>query len=160
MGRRPPNRRSARPSDALVERVRATALAPVLPADVEPSASEFTDKTSAPNEMWKTDFTYLKIIGWGWMYLSTILDDFSRYIIAWKLCTIMKAEDVTATLTLAASGCDQAHVRHKPRPLSDNGSSLHLRRACRMARRAAHDPCLRRALPSPDPGRSSAGTRP
>jgi putative transposase len=89
------------------------------------AASEFTDKTTRPNEMWQTDFTYLKIIGWGWMYLSTILDDFSRYIIAWKLCTTMKAEDVTATLEMAleASGCDQAHVRHKPRLLSDNGSS-------------------------------------
>jgi putative transposase len=89
------------------------------------AADEFTDKTTAPNEMWQTDFTYLKIIGWGWYYLSTILDDFSRYIIAWKLCTTMKAEDVTDTLELAlqASGCDQAHVRHKPRLLSDNGSS-------------------------------------
>ncbi len=89
------------------------------------AAKAFTDKTSAPNEMWQTDFTYLKIIGWGWMYLSTILDDFSRYVIAWKLCTTMKAGDVTDTLELAlsASGCDQAHVRHKPRLLSDNGSS-------------------------------------
>jgi putative transposase len=89
------------------------------------AASEFTDKTTAPNEMWQTDFTYLKIIGWGWMYLSTILDDYSRYIIAWKLCTTMKAEDVTDTLSLAltASGCDQARVRHRPRLLSDNGSS-------------------------------------
>jgi putative transposase len=89
------------------------------------AANEFHDKTSAPNEMWQTDFTYLKIIGWGWYYLSTILDDFSRYIIAWKLCTTMKTEDVTDTLELAltASGCNQAHVRHKPRLLSDNGSS-------------------------------------
>jgi len=37
----------------------------------------------------------------------------------------MKAEDVTDTLqlALAASGCDQARVIHKPRLLSDNGSS-------------------------------------
>ena len=65
------------------------------------------------------------IIGWGWMYLSTVLDDFSRYIIAWKLCSTMRAEDVTETLdmALAASGCDQAQVRHKPRLLSDNGPS-------------------------------------
>ena len=57
--------------------------------------------------------------------LSTILDDFSRYIIAWKLCTTMTANDVTDTLELAlvASGCDQARVRHKPRLLTDNGSS-------------------------------------
>ena len=54
----------------------------------------------------------LKVIGWGWMYLSTILDDDSRYIIAWKLCTSMKAEDVSETLELAlkASGCDLTTV--------------------------------------------------
>ena len=54
----------------------------------------------------------LKVIGWGWMYLSTILDDYSRYIIAWKLCTSMKAEDVSETLELAlkASGCDLTTV--------------------------------------------------
>lgn len=27
------------------------------------AASEVTDKTTRPNEMWQTDFTYLKIIG-------------------------------------------------------------------------------------------------
>ena len=89
------------------------------------AANEFKDKTTAPNQMWQTDFTYLKVIGWGWFYLSTILDDFSRYIIAWKLCTTMKVDDVTDTLEMAlqASGCDQANVAHKPRLLSDNGSS-------------------------------------
>ena len=89
------------------------------------AADEFKDKTTAPNQLWQTDFTYLKVIGWGWYYLSTILDDFSRFIIAWKLCTTMKAEDVTATLDLAltASGLDQAKVVHRPRLLSDNGSS-------------------------------------
>jgi transposase InsO family protein len=89
------------------------------------AADQFKDKTTAPNQMWQTDFTYLKVIGWGWLYLSTILDDYSRYIIAWKLCTTMKAGDVTDTLELAlqASGCDQVNVVHKPRLLSDNGSS-------------------------------------
>ena len=89
------------------------------------AADEFKDKTTAPNQLWQTDFTYLKVIGWGWFYLSTILDDFSRYIIAWKLCTTMKVGDVTETLNLAlqASGLDQAHVVHRPRLLSDNGPS-------------------------------------
>ena len=89
------------------------------------AAAAFKDKTVRPNQLWQTDFTYLKVIGWGWFYLSTILDDFSRYIIAWKLCTTMRTEDVTDTLelTLTASGCDQAKVVHKPRLLSDNGSS-------------------------------------
>ena len=61
----------------------------------------------------------------GWYYLSTVLDDFSRYIVAWKLCATMRADDVTATLdlALAAAGLDQITVAHRPRLLSDNGSS-------------------------------------
>ena len=80
-------------------------------------------KTTAPNQLWQTDFTHLKVTGWGWFYLSTVLDDFSRYVIAWKLCATMAASDVTDTLelALAASGCGTARVRHKPRLLSDNG---------------------------------------
>lgn len=87
------------------------------------AASEFRDKTTAPNQLWQTDFTYLKIIGWGWFYLSTVLDDYSRYIITWKLCTGMAASDVQNTLdqALAETGLDQANVVHRPRLLSDNG---------------------------------------
>jgi putative transposase len=78
------------------------------------------DKTTAPNQLWQTDFTYLKVIGWGWFYLSTILDDFSRYIIAWKLCTGMAATDVTGharTWRSKPSGLDHANVVHRPRLL-------------------------------------------
>lgn len=89
------------------------------------AADEFKDKTSAPNQLWQTDFTYFKIVGWGWYYLSTILDDFSRYIVAWKLCATMRADDVTATLdlALASAGLDHAAIVHRPRLLSDNGAS-------------------------------------
>jgi transposase InsO family protein len=89
------------------------------------AADEFRDKTTAPNQLWQTDFTYLKVTGWGWYYLSTVLDDFSRYIVAWKLCPTMQASDVTETLerALAASGLDQVAVVHRPRLLTDNGAS-------------------------------------
>lgn len=89
------------------------------------AANEFKDKTTGINQLWQTDFTYIKVLGGGWFYLSMVLDDYSRYIVSWKLCTNMRAEDVTDTLDLAlqASGCDQVHVVHKPRLLSDNGSS-------------------------------------
>ena len=113
-------------SEASVYRILKSCDLITSPAYVVLSAAdEFRDKTTRPNQLWQTDFTYLKVIGWGWFYLSTILDDFSRYIIAWKLCTTMKAGDVTDTLDLAlqASGCDQATVLHKPRLLSDNGAS-------------------------------------
>jgi putative transposase len=89
------------------------------------AAEEFNEKTTAPNQLWQTDFTYLKITGWGWYYLSSVLDDFSRFIVAWKLCATMKAQDVSDTLdlALAKSGLDHVNVGHRPRLLSDNGSS-------------------------------------
>jgi putative transposase len=89
------------------------------------AADTFANPTTAINQLWQTDFTYLKVTGWGWFYLSTILDDFSRYIVAWKLCTSMSAADVTATLDLAlqASGLDDADLDRRPRLLSDNGPS-------------------------------------
>jgi putative transposase len=53
--------------------------------------------------LWQTDFTYLRVVGWGWFYLSTVLDDFSRDILAWKLCSTMTATDVSDTLTIACA---------------------------------------------------------
>jgi transposase InsO family protein len=89
------------------------------------AADTFANPTTAINQLWQTDFTYLKATGWGWYYLSTVLDDFSRYIIAWKLCTTMAATDVTATLhrALQASGLHQLPLNQRPRLLSDNGPS-------------------------------------
>ena len=89
------------------------------------AADHFAQPTTAPNQLWQTDFTYLRVIGWGWFYLSTVLDDFSRYILAWKLCTTMTATDVADTLTIAlrSSGLERVRVRHRPRLLSDNGPS-------------------------------------
>jgi len=90
------------------------------------AADRFSQPTTAVNQLWQTDFTYLKVIGWGWFYLSTVLDDYSRYILAWKLCTTMTATDVSDTLELAlqAAGLDQAApAQQRPRLLSDNGPS-------------------------------------
>jgi putative transposase len=88
------------------------------------AADEFKHPTKRVNELWQTDFTYFKIVGWGWYYLSTVLDDFSRYILAWKLTPTMNASDVQDTLqiALAKTGLDHVLVEHRPRLLSDNGS--------------------------------------
>jgi putative transposase len=85
------------------------------------AADEFKDKTLRVNEMWQTDFTYFKIKGWGWYYLSTILDDYSRYIIHWELCSTMKAADAMRTVEQALR---KAKIKTNPQPrlLSDNGS--------------------------------------
>ena len=89
--------------------------------DIIQASDKFKDQTKRINEMWQTDFTYFKIIGWGWYYLSTILDDYSRYIISWELCSTMKAGDVKSTLN---SALNHPNVRRDEpsKLLSDNGS--------------------------------------
>jgi putative transposase len=94
------------------------------PAFVVLSAGKvFPHPTHRPNELWQTDFTYLHVVSWGWYYLSTVLDDYSRYILAWTLRTSMAATDVMETLDLAraAAGIERVPVVHRPRLLSDNG---------------------------------------
>lgn len=85
------------------------------------ASNEFKDKTTYANQMWQTDFTYFKIIGWGWYYLSTVLDDYSRYIVHWELCSNMKVIDVTRTIDNALENAKISKI-NAPRLLSDNGS--------------------------------------
>jgi transposase InsO family protein len=96
------------------------------PAYIVLSADDkFRKPTRRINELWQTDFTYFKILGWGWYYLSTVLDDYSRYILAWKLSSTMSVKDVKETLDMAIeiTNVDKIQVIHKPRLLSDNGPS-------------------------------------
>jgi transposase InsO family protein len=87
------------------------------------ASKRFKNPTKRVNEMWQTDFTQFHIPGWGWYYLSTVLDDFSRYIIAWKLSPTMGHSDVEDTLKVAIeqTGIKAIKVKHRPRLLSDNG---------------------------------------
>lgn len=85
------------------------------------AADEFKDKTKHVHQQWQTDFTYFKIIGWGWYYLATVMDDYSRYIITWELCKNMETEDAKRVLDQAIwkSG---VNLEERPRLLTDNGS--------------------------------------
>ena len=87
------------------------------------ASKRFKNPTKRVNEMWQTDFTQFHIPGWGWYYLSTVLDDYSRYIIAWKLSPTMGHTDVEDTLKVAIelTGVKSIKVKHRPRLLSDNG---------------------------------------
>ena len=84
---------------------------------------KYEKPTRRVHELWQTDFIQFKVIDWGWYYLSTVLDDYSRYILSWKLSSTMNADDVEETLMMALkkSGLEQARVRHRPRLLTDNG---------------------------------------
>jgi putative transposase len=90
------------------------------------AGDRFEKPTKRANEMWQTDFTQFKVIGWGWYYLCTILDDYSRYILAWRLSTNMATVDVEETLQMALDKAEvtQVKVKHRPRLLSDNGPAF------------------------------------
>ena len=83
----------------------------------------FENPTQRVNEMWQTDFTYFKVVGWGWYYLCSVLDDYSRYILAWRLADTMGSGDAQATLDMALekTGVTRVKLKHRPRLLSDNG---------------------------------------
>lgn len=85
------------------------------------AADEYKNKTTHVNEMWQTDFSYFRITGWGNYYMGSVLDDHSRFIIAWDLLPNMKAEDARATVDKAIinSGISPNQM---PKLLSDNGS--------------------------------------
>jgi len=87
------------------------------------AADKFRNPTKRVNELWQTDFTYFKIAGWGWYYLSTVMDDYSRYILSYKLFATMSTADVKIVLDMAIekTGIDMVNVLHRPRLLSDNG---------------------------------------
>ena len=87
---------------------------------------KFEHPTKRVNELWQTDFTQFKVVDWGYYYLCTVLDDYSRYILAWRLATTMSSTDVEETLNVAVAktGVQHIKVRHRPRLLSDNGPAF------------------------------------
>lgn len=85
------------------------------------AADRFKDQLARVNELWQTDFSYLKVVHWGWYYLTTILDDYSRYIIAWELCKNMRSDDV-GRVVLKALDITGLTTEERPKLLSDNGS--------------------------------------
>ena len=95
--------------------------------EVITAKNKFDNPTKRVNEMWQTDFTQFLVVDWGWYYLSTVLEDYSRYILAYKLSPTMNAQDAEDTLkiALAKAEINKVKVYHKPRLLSDNGPAYH-----------------------------------
>lgn len=85
------------------------------------AADEFKDKPERVHQQWQIDFTYFKIIGWGWYYLATVMDEYSRYIIHWELCKQMETTDAERVVRTAIEKTG-LKKDERPRLLSDNGS--------------------------------------
>ena len=87
------------------------------------AGKEYHRKTKRPNEMWATDCSYLRVIDWGYYYLVTVMDDYSRYILAWDLKSDMASNSLIDVVQKAvdATGMTDVPVEDRTMLLSDNG---------------------------------------
>jgi len=87
------------------------------------AGKEYHRKTKKPNELWATDCAHLKVVGWGWYYLVTVMDDFSRFILAWELKSDMAAGSLIDVVQQAVdfTGMTDVPVEDRTVLLSDNG---------------------------------------
>ena len=88
------------------------------------AGKEYQRKTSSPHQMWATDASYFRVRGWGYYYMVTVMDDYSRSILAWKLQRDMTADSLIQVVQLAVdvTGMAEVPLEDRTRLLSDNGS--------------------------------------
>jgi len=74
-------------------------------------------KITAPNEVWSTDITYIKM-NKGWIYLTAIIDWYSRYVISWKIFISLDSE-------FCIDALEESLQKNKPKIFnSDQGSQF------------------------------------
>ncbi len=88
------------------------------------AGKEYHRKTTGPHQMWATDASYFKVIGWGYYYMVTVMDDYSRFILAHKLQRDMTSDSFIEVVQEAVdhTGMTEIPVENRTRLLSDNGS--------------------------------------
>jgi putative transposase len=93
--------------------------------EIQPmAAKEYRIKTRRRHQMWATDASYFRVVGWGYYYLVTVMDDYSRFILAWKLQKDMSANSLIEVVQEAvdATGMTDVPLKDCTRLLSDNGA--------------------------------------
>jgi putative transposase len=88
------------------------------------AGKEYHRKTKGPNELWATDCSHIKVFDWGWYYLVTVMDDYSRFILAWELKSDMAAGSLIDVIQKAVDATGMADIPVEDRTvlLSDNGA--------------------------------------
>ena len=89
-----------------------------------PASNEFRHKTTASHQLWATDASYFRVAGWGYYYMVTVLDDYSRFILAWRLQVDMTTPSLIEVIqdAIDLTSMTDVPVEDRTRLLSDNGS--------------------------------------
>lgn len=116
----------------------------IKPAEVVgfKAGKEYHRKTKGPNELWATDCAHLKVVGWGWYYLVTVMDDYSRMILAWELTSDMAADSLMDVVQKAVdvTGMTDVAVENRTKLLSERWARLYLRAIQRVPEAGRHPP--------------------
>ena len=90
----------------------------------DPASDEYRFKTRRPHQLWATDASYFRVAGWGYYYMVTVLDDYSRFILAWRLQVDMTSPSLIDVVQDAVdrTGMTDVPVEDRTKLLSDNGS--------------------------------------
>lgn len=78
-------------------------------------------EASKPNEMWQIDFMHVFILYYGYVYLCTVLDDYSRKVMHWELCTRETAGEAVETV----QRCMEINKVSPESILSDRGTHFY-----------------------------------
>jgi putative transposase len=87
-----------------------------------PAGTEYKVKTKGPNQLWHTDASYFFVVGWGY-YLISILDDYSRMVLGWRIQPNMASTSIIEVVQDAVEFTRVPMVPVEPGPalLTDNG---------------------------------------
>ena len=82
-----------------------------------------TSNLSRATGSWATDASYFRVVSWGYYYLVAVMDDYSLFILAWRLQRDMTAHSFIEVVQEAVdrTGMDQVPITDRTRRLSDNG---------------------------------------
>ena len=95
-------------------------------AEVYQAAKLFELLPQGPNDLWQMDVTYIHIPGYGWWYAVTVIDYYSRYLLACHLTSSYSAAETAHALKLARQEAERIHgtLARRPFLVTDNGPSF------------------------------------
>ena len=117
-----------------------------------PASNEYRHKTTTPHQLWATDASYFRVAGWGYYYMVTVMDDFSRFILAWRLQFDMTSASLIEVVQDAVdlTGMTDVQVEDRTRLLSDNGFGLRIKTVQGIRSAGRYPARIRSAVPPAD----------
>ena len=97
------------------------------------AGDRYVQEPTRPGELWATDISYIFVEGFGFFYLFSVLDTFSRYVVHWELRPTMTTDDAKEVVQAAVRKAGIT-PQHGLRLLHDNGSQFVSRQFKRLLR--------------------------